>query len=374
MQNFNNMKNILTTLCLAISLCGSSAKAQTQTLRVWADNMTMTADGETVTRLTVYETDVVNYSAFNMAFVLPKGVKVAQVKKGRVYVDDVTLNADRFDGLDHSITVNMPDETTLKVMCYSGTITEIYPDDAEGNPVEELFSIGLVADPATLNGTYSVNIVDCAFTPAEGKASEPQDNPTFTMTVTGGTDGVNIPYRLNDSGDGTGIGTLILPFTASVPEGLAAQRCTDVVNSIVITENVDEIEAGVPLLITGTPGSYSFVGVPEKDETLIYDEGIMSGVLTETVIDEGFVLQKQDDIVAFYGINSERPITIPAYRCWLNLSSDAAFIRIGGATTAIANVTKAQKSSGLYDLSGRKRKEATQVGVYIENGKKVLVY
>lgn len=361
-------KNVTTMLCCMLALFGVRAVAQTATLRVWADDMTMTADGQTVTRLTVYETDAVDYSAFNMAFILPKGVSVAKVKKGRVYVDDVELNADRFEGLDHSIAVNMPDETTLKVMCYSNSLSEIYPDDADGNTVEELFSIGLVADPSTMNGEYEVRIVDCAFTPAEGHASELTETVTFNMTVTGGTDGSNIHFTLNEGG----YGTLILPFEAELPEGLSAFRCTGVSGSSVLTEQQLAIPANTPLLMAGTPGSYVFTGIPTNTENN-YTSGIMTGVYKDTPIASGYVLQCLDGVMGFYPVDATKPITVPSNRCYIEMPQSVRCLELGNLLTAISDYTNGAKGDAIHDLQGRRLTTSIRHGVQIRNGNKVIV-
>lgn len=356
------------TTCLVLALFGVRATAQTLTLKVWADDITITADGQTVTHLTVYETDNVDYSAFNMAITLPKGVSVAKVKKGRNWVDDIELNADRFEGLDHTIACNMPDEKTLKVMCYSNTLSEIYPDNADGDPVEELFTIGLIADPTTINGDYEAKILDCAFTPASGSASELKTPSNFTITITGGADGATINYNLYEPG----YGTLILPFDATLPEGLTAYTCTGVDNNHVQTEQQTSIQANVPLLIVGTPGTYEFTGVPTNSNDS-YSYGVFTGVFTSTVVTSGYVLQNQNDIIGFYPINANKPITVPAYRCYLSVPQNASALMIDGIMTGIENIQGNSSKGELYDVNGRRVKRATSTGVYIEEGKKVLI-
>lgn len=103
-------------LMLMLVLLTMQAFAQTSsdnTLQVWmAQRVELTADGTTVTYLTVYEYDPnQNYVAFNMALSVPKGTKVHQSKDGRVYVNDIKLNTDR--KADHIISCGMPDDRTI---------------------------------------------------------------------------------------------------------------------------------------------------------------------------------------------------------------------------------------------------------------------
>ena len=80
------MKTIFMMLAL---LTAVQASAQTETLKVWMDDVTMTADGKTVTRLYVMENDVVDYTAFSLSLIVPKAVTIAKVKSGRKTVNDI---------------------------------------------------------------------------------------------------------------------------------------------------------------------------------------------------------------------------------------------------------------------------------------------
>ena len=79
------MKTKLFLLCLVLASVVTRAQAQTQTLEVWGHDITMTADGTTVTHLTISERDVVDYTGFSLTIVVPKGIHVAQVRSGRDY-------------------------------------------------------------------------------------------------------------------------------------------------------------------------------------------------------------------------------------------------------------------------------------------------
>lgn len=179
------MKRLFTIVGLMLSLFG--VQAQAQSLSVWADDITINADGQTVTYLTVKMTDNNQlYSGFQMAINVPEGITIAQKRSGRVMVNDAELNAIRFEGLKHSLGVNMPDATTIKVACLdTSNNEEFYRDDAEGSIVEELFTIGLVGDPEMVNGEYSVTFSDVLMIHKDASADAAVVQPV-TLTVTGG--------------------------------------------------------------------------------------------------------------------------------------------------------------------------------------------
>lgn len=185
------MKTIFMMLAL---LTAVQASAQTETLKVWMDDVTMTADGQTVTRLYVMENDVVDYTAFSLSLIVPKGVTIAKVKSGRITVNDIRLT-ERLN--DHTISCNMlSDGRTIKIISSSLSNSNFYHDDVDGNVMDSIFSIGLVADPDMVHGNYSIEINDCKFVLQDATASQPLEAVTASMKVTGGVDGLAINYEM----------------------------------------------------------------------------------------------------------------------------------------------------------------------------------
>ena len=179
-----------------------------------------------------------------------------------------------------------------------------------------------------------------------------------------------IHYSLGDSG----YGTLILPYDANLPSGVEAYTCKSLKGNVVETEQQTYIPANTPLLIKGNPGKYTFNGVSlakEKSYTL----GLLTGELEAKKITNGYVLQKQDGIVAFYKVEVEKPINVPAYRCYLTVPSLSKYLSIDfGNVTGISNVNTIGKSDVAYDLLGRciVGKSQGHHRIVIVNNKKVV--
>lgn len=362
------MKKTMTMIVLLLALFG--VRAQAQSLRVWMDNMNVVADGQTVTYMTVYMTDPDNlYSGFQMGITVPEGISIHQVKSGRVMVDDAKLNECRFEGLAHSLTINMPNSTTIKVGCADlGQNAEFYRDDADGNIVEELFTVGLVASPEMVNGEYTVEMWDVEMIKIiDGKTTgiKPVNtNLTAKMTVTGGQDvtPMTIPYTLTAAG----YGTIILPFDAELPEGVKAYTCTAIDGTVVVTEEQASIKANTPMLLQGVPGQYEFQGISSAEEDS-YTQGILTGVYPATAISSGYVLQTQQGVTGFYRVENAQ--TVPANRCYLTMSGNAKLLRLDFADS-IENIM-ANSADKTYDLSGR-RSAPNTTGVKIMSGRKVI--
>ena len=345
------------------------AQAQTETLELWGHDLEMTADGTTTTHLTISERDVVDYTAFNMTIMVPKGIHVAKVRSGRDYVDDIALNVDRAT-TTHTIACNMPEYDYIKVACYSSKSQDLYPDDIDGNPVTELFTIGLTADPTMANGEYEVRIIEVKFVKAAGGASVPQQPVTMKMNVTGGVDGKSISCTIGE----TGLGTLILPYGAHVPSALQAFGCAALDGTQLVTTPLVRIPALTPVLLQGEPGTYTFTGVPETTGETSFTEGLLTGVLENTDITAGYVLQEQGGNAAFYPVNPESPITVPAHKCYLNYTGPQMVIHWGGGITGVDALQQEQhKASPLYDLNGRNVVTPPTSGVYIQGNQKVFL-
>lgn len=358
------MKKFLTFLMLLSVSFG----VQAQSLRVWMGDMEMTADGKTVTYMTVYMTDPDDqYSAFQMGITVPEGISINKVKSGRNMVDDARLNADRFDGLAHSLGVNMPNATTIKVTCIDLSANEVfYADDADGNIVEELFTIGLVGSPEMYNGEYTIEMWDLEMIHQNATGVKPVNtNLTAKLTVKGGkSSSVTIPYTLT----ACGVGTLILPFDAELPAGLQAYTCTGVVDNVLTLAGQTSIQAGTPLILLGEAGDYEFEGTPTATENS-YTEGLLTGVMAATDVDNGYVLQTQGEVTGFYRM--DKTLSIPAYRCYLNVESNIKAFVFSDDATAIEAITPSHNESVLYNLSGQRISKA-QKGINIVGGKKVL--
>lgn len=169
------MKYLMMTLSL-VFFAVANTQAQSETLRVWLDSkITLTADSSSVAYLKLYENDGNQaYTSFNMSLVVPKGIHVHKVKQGRNMVDDLFLSERATT--THTIACNMPSDTLLKVACTSSMNQDLYTDDEDGNLLDELWTIGLVADPTMVNGDYVVTM------PAKGLIFNMKQGDTYVSS------------------------------------------------------------------------------------------------------------------------------------------------------------------------------------------------
>ncbi len=181
-----------------------------------------------------------------------------------------------------------------------------------------------------------------------------------------------------------GWGTLILPFDADVPDGLTAYSCAGLEEdneTLSLTEETT-LASCTPYILKGAADTYSFTGAPENEKDK-YQVGLLVGTLTDMSLDDGdfstagteYVLQDhEDEGLAFYPITDESEgVTLDAYHCYLNTGAVVSALRLPGMSTGIVAVEgDVIANDAIYDLSGRRVTKAVK-GVYIQNGKKVLV-
>lgn len=361
------------------------AFAQQSKLQVWTDaELKFTADGKTVTYMTVYEKNPdVDYTAFNMEFTLPRGFRINLVKKGREWVKDISLSVRASS--THTINCNMPDPTLLKIISTSSQNENYYPDDEDGNECTELFTIGLVADPETYNGTYAIQMDGARFVKkdASGISADDLDHVEYSnVTVSGGTDFPGVTYTLPSQG----IGTLIVPFNFVPQPGFEVYDCMGLDGSTLQLEKVAEAKANTPYIVRGTPGTYNLNGnyCGLKDS---YSTPFLTGVYVDTQVPDGaYVMQDQKvNGLGFYQVAKGQNITISPYRCYLNAQKMAmSRLQLGfGEATGVDEVAgEGSECVDVYSVSGillRSKVKAAdalkglQPGVYVVNNKRVTV-
>ena len=177
-----------------------------------------------------------------------------------------------------------------------------------------------------------------------------------------------------------GWATLILPFDAELPEGVRTLSCGEADGETLTLVEAESIEANTPYLMNGYEGTHVFsgYGMAEKDS---YTDGLFVGTYEEyktTANSNTYVLQRKGDEVAFYLVGENGQPTVGAYRCYMVYEGAAGAPKFrlgrGGNTTGIDNAELTNDNEiVIYDLMGRKVTTLEKGGMYIVNGKKVVI-
>ena len=184
---------------------------------------------------------------------------------------------------------------------------------------------------------------------------------------------VSLPISATITSD-AGYATYYTPYALdfSEVENLKAYTAKVSGNKVTLTQ-VDNVPAETGVILKGDADTYN-IPVIASSATAKGDLKGSASAVTESETDGNaiYVLNKVDENVGFYKLDG----TLDAGKAYLDIPavSGARMLTfvIEGETTAIANVKSVAADNGCYNLNGQ-RVAAPQKGLYIVNGKKVIV-
>lgn len=174
-----------------------------------------------------------------------------------------------------------------------------------------------------------------------------------------------------------GIGSMILPFAAEVPEGMTVYAVDSYEDNTIHLNSVDAIAANTPYIIKGTAKDYELVGVAEASNYQ-YTVGNLCGTYESVKAPVGsYVLQNGTSGAGFYQVTEGHRPTVKANHAYLTaLPTNAAKLNLvfDGETDAIKNVEVDATTADtyFYNIAGQRVNENCK-GVVIKNGKKYFV-
>ena len=157
-------------------------------------------------------------------------------------------------------------------------------------------------------------------------------------------------------------------YTAKVNEAKSAVVLTEVPAGSVIAK-------GTPVLVGAEEGSYTFVA--SADEAATIENNDLKAAAADTKGDDAtiYALVEQDGKAVFAPLTKGVAVSLGHAYLELPAASATRFysIQFGGETTSINEVNAAAKADGAYyTLQGVKTSKAAK-GIYIHNGKKVVI-
>lgn len=180
-------------------------------------------------------------------------------------------------------------------------------------------------------------------------------------------------------------GSLYLLNAIDIPGDVKAYIVTGVGSDYVsLTQITGALPANTGIIYYGawTPNLSAVVVNEEANVT----GNLLKGTATATLIEEeAFVLAKVDGEVGFYKaqmnkqdgnafLNNANKAYLPASALTASMQGASGFkFRFDNQTTGIEGAPALNTAKAIYDLSGRKVNNATAPGLYIINGKKVMV-
>ena len=157
-------------------------------------------------------------------------------------------------------------------------------------------------------------------------------------------------------------------YTAKVNEAKSAVVLTEVPAGSVIAK-------GTPVLVGAEAGSYTFAASATEATTVADNDLKAASADTKGDGSTIYALVEQDGKAVFAPLKEDVPVSLGHAYLELPAASAARFysIQFGGETTGINEVNAAAKADGAYyTLQGVKTSKAAK-GIYIHNGKKVVI-
>ncbi len=180
-----------------------------------------------------------------------------------------------------------------------------------------------------------------------------------------------LPITVSEAGWATFAPTQNVSFD---PEVMSVYVVTNATTTSATLQSVSSVPANTPVLICAEAGTY---GLPVVDAATAPTTNLLQ-VSNGSIVGNGstiYSLAKIDD-VGFYLVGNG--VTIPAGKCYLDIGTQGqgnarAFLTLGGNTeTGITTVAADAADGNIYDLTGR-RVSGVARGLYIVNGKKVVL-
>ena len=265
--------------------------------------------------------------------------------------------------------------TVCKNNSNSGTATlAIGIRDSEGN---------VIATGKNAQQTQSSNYVESSveeITVPEGSMIQlsntynGNNNMSVDYIILTKTGEANISATIGDKG----WTTFASPYALDLSnlEGATAYYASAVGESSVTMTSTESaaVAAGEGLMLKGTAGAT--ITIPVVASGTAIDGNLLKGCTVETVLAanaSNYVLVNNEDAAEFQCLD-EKGATIPAGKAYLNAGEGARSLSVVFAdeATAVKSISAAKENGEVYNLAGQ-RVAAPQKGLYIVNGRKVIV-
>ena len=202
-----------------------------------------------------------------------------------------------------------------------------------------------------------------------------------------------LPVNITEAG----YASFYAPVAVTVPEGLEAYYLTTIIGEFASMTKIEnsKIPANTGVMLTGENGklaeskTYNFTITDDIDP--IEDNMFNGSVAATYITGDAYVLANGNNGVGLYLATLNYKVEgATENNAWLNNSHKAYLLKSvlypaaqmsagfrfrfdGGVTTEIEEVESINENVEIYDLTGRKLQGISGAGIYIINGKKVIV-
>ena len=302
---------------------------------------------------------------------------------------------------DHNLQLNNKNKYHIQSPVFPGKILSVSVTFAENTSS----SRGFVVMPSTFDGNSASSATDgCLAADSYAGTASPMstailsgdDVTSFKIYATGGAiyiSNITVVYEKPSdfqlSVSEAGWATLYLGLDASIPAGVKCYTIAeDAVNAEYVTLSQFEgnvLPAHTAVIVEANKGVYTFE-YADNYSGLLSGNLLKGSVTDEYVAGDAYVLGNKDGIGLYKAVLNKNEAGEAGTTHFKN-NANKAYLPAGAVTTSAASLSfrfpgttgieeitdNREQSTVIYDLTGRRVEAITAPGIYIVNGKKVLV-
>ena len=147
-------------------------------------------------------------------------------------------------------------------------------------------------------------------------------------------------------------------------------------NSVTLTQ-ITKAPANTPVILKGAAGNHTITVEASADAVETNKLYRSNGTAKNTNTRNVYALANKDKGIGFYKLGND--VTVPEGKCYISVATDnqqapsaREFLSLGDDATGIKTVEGVTEHGVVYDLQGRRVSKPSR-GLYIENGKKIMI-
>ena len=314
------------------------------------------------------------YHAFELLISLPDGLKLEPIwdDDEEEYFNSRPLKElSRSNRWTYKDSYNEENNTLKTIVFTSSPDKYSFPAASGKYAGPELFYFAVKATDNVRNDFAPLAVTKIIFTKSVYTGEEIDGKPVMDTEPHYFPNIYNLYYSVGESKYSTLCYNAAIDFAGSE---LTANVAKNGHNGYAYLTPVEVVPAGAPVVVTGEPGSYMLnAKYGEFEADAAFDGNELLGTANEPLIVDGnniFALAAKNEGVGFY--RCAVGVLIPRYKAYFE-TADAVDAMLFEETTGIQQVNAAEASQEIYTISGIKVNDTKQKGIYVTNGKKVVV-
>ena len=297
------------------------------------------------------------------------------VASGKYLSSDITGTDNRLTMIDEANNTTIFYYKGTSLLSYAtGQTINAYRMNTIGDETSAVFAAASKGTPGKYNIKLNERHIFGAGENIDSGSGTPDNRDGYVWTIEEVT---SLPVNITTAG----YASFYAPVAITVPSGIEAHYLTKIIGEFASMTKIENgiIPANTGVMLTGEEGkpatadTYNFT---ITDDVTAIEGNMFEGTVAAAYIQEGdYVLYNGNNGVGLYPVKANQASY--SHKAYLpkntgtSLSNSLRFSF--GGTTAIEKVESRNEKEEIYDLTGRKLEGISGAGIYIVNGKKVLV-